>query len=184
MVPFSAERIQREIDSLSNLPTLPGVLEFVNSMVDEDSSNAQSLGEIIARDQVLSAKVLRLVNSPFYGFPGRISSVNHAIVLLGFNVVKGLLLSTAVFDSLADEAKGLWEHSLGAAVLSRSIAKEAGLRDPDEIMVAGLLHDLGKVILSFLAKEDYAEARRYASLRGVPQSLRENARYSAMTTPP
>lgn len=154
--------MQREIDTLLNLPTLPGVLDVITGMVDDDRVNVDQVGEVIARDQVLSAKVLRLVNSPFYGFPGRISNVSHAIVLLGFNVIKGLLLSTAVFDSLADEVRGLWEHSLGTAVLSRVLAKQKGMRDPEEVMVAGLLHDIGKVILSFVAKDDYLGVIRLA----------------------
>lgn len=159
--------MQREIETLSNLPTLPGVVQVITAMVDDERINAQQVGEVIARDQVLSAKVLRLVNSPFYGFPGRISTVSHAIVLLGFNVIKGLLLSTAVFDSLAEEFRGLWEHSLGTAVLSRVLAKEKGLRDPEEVMVAGLLHDIGKVILSFVAKEDYVGVIHRARERHV-----------------
>ncbi len=155
---LSATQLKREVDNLSNLPTLPGIVKFVAAMVEDESSNAQEIGQVIARDQVLSAKILRLVNSPFYGFPGRISSVPHAVVLLGFNVVKGLVLSAAVFDNLATETKGLWQHSLGTAVLSRRIARILNLPEPDEILVAGLLHDLGKVILSFLTEEDYKKA--------------------------
>ncbi len=164
-MPITAERMQREIETLMNLPTLPGVVQVITTMVDDERINAQQVGEVIARDQVLSAKVLRLVNSPFYGFPGRISTVSHAIVLLGFNVIKGLLLSTAVFDNLSVEMRGLWEHSLGSAVLSRVLAKEKGLRDPEEVMVAGLLHDIGKVILSFVAKDDYFQVMHVARER-------------------
>ncbi len=158
MVSLNAERIQKRVQDLANLPTLSGVVQFVSNMADQDRTTAQDLGKVIAKDQVLSAKILRLVNSPFYGFPGRISSVSHAIVLLGFNVVKGLALSTTVFDALATETKGLWEHSLGVAVLSRRMAKEIGLPEPEEIMIAGLLHDLGKVVLSHLSTEQYREA--------------------------
>ena len=127
-------------------------------MAEDEKVSAQEIGAIIARDQVLSAKILRLVNSPVYGFPGRISSVTHALVLLGFNVVKGLVLTTAVFDNLAVEARGFWEHSLGVAILSRRIAKALNVMDHEEIMIAGLLHDLGKVTLSFLFPDAYREA--------------------------
>ncbi len=162
---LSAERLRREIQDLSNLPTLPGIVQVIVSMVEEENSNVQQIGDCIARDQVLSAKLLRMVNSPFYGFPGRISSVKHALVLLGFNVVKGLVLSTTVFDVLAQNIRGLWEHSLGAAVISRRIAKEMNVREPDEIMVAGLLHDLGKVVMAYLAKEDYTAAMEVAQVK-------------------
>ncbi len=170
----SAEQLQQQIEDLTNLPTLPAVVQFIITRVEEDNTSAQEIGKIIARDQVLSAKILRMVNSPFYGFPGRISSVTHAIVLLGFNVVKGLVLSTAVFDTLAKETRGLWEHSLGTAVLSRRLAKELGLPESDEIMIAGLLHDLGKVVLSFLVPKDYRAARRHAESNGCHIAVAEN----------
>lgn len=155
---MSAEMLKRKVEDLSSLPTLPAFVTVITNMVEDDSTSAQEVGDIIQRDQVLSAKILKLVNSPVYGFPRRISSVTHALVLLGFNVVKGLVLSTAVFNDLATEASGLWKHSLGTALLSRRIGREIGVLDPEECMIAGLLHDLGKVILSHLALEDYVRA--------------------------
>jgi putative nucleotidyltransferase with HDIG domain len=163
---MDAKTIERKIEDLANLPTLPGVVKVLTSMVEDENVSAADIGDVVSKDQVLSAKILRLVNSPVYGFPGRISSVNHALVLLGFNVVKGLVLGTAIFDTMGRETKGLWEHSLGTAVISRRIAKELKAGQPEEVMVAGLLHDLGKVVISFLAPEEYrvvcgdAEKRR------------------------
>jgi putative nucleotidyltransferase with HDIG domain len=163
---MSAELLKRKVEDLSNLPTLPAFVTMITNMVDDDSTSAQEIGEIIQRDQVLSAKILKLVNSPVYGFPKRISSVTHALVLLGFNVVKGLVLSTTVFDDLGKDTSGLWEHSLGTALLARQIGRELNVQDPEEFMIAGLLHDLGKVILSHLALEDYQKAIEEAHTRG------------------
>lgn len=163
---MSAELLKRKVEDLSSLPTLPAFITVIGNMVEDDKTSAQEIGEIIQRDQVLSAKILKLVNSPVYGFPRRISSVTHALVLLGFNVVKGLVLSTAVFDDLSKDASGLWEHSLGTAILARRLGSELGVQDPEECMVAGLLHDLGKVILSHLALEDYVQAMETAHERG------------------
>lgn len=147
------------------MPTLPGVVQTVVRMVESENTNTEQVGELISRDQVLSAKILRMVNSPFYGFPGRISSIPHALVLLGFNVVKGLVLTTTVFDTLAKETRGLWEHSLGTAVLSRRIALHLELPEPDEVLVAGLLHDIGKVVLSYLAPDDFQSALKVAQVK-------------------
>lgn len=154
----TAQSIKQQIDDLTNLPTLPSVVKFVTSMVEQEDASAKEIGNIISRDQVLSAKLLRMVNSPFYGFPGRISSVNHASVLLGFNVVKGLVLGTVVFDNMGHGTQGLWKHSLGTAVIARKIAKHKGVKDAEEIMVGSMLHDLGKVVLSFIAAEEYEMA--------------------------
>lgn len=142
-------------------------------MVEDESVSANDIGDVVGKDQVLSAKILRLVNSPVYGFPGRISSVTHALVLLGFNVVKGLVLGTAIFDTMGKETKGLWEHSLGSAVISRRIAKELKVGQPEEVMVAGLLHDLGKVVLSFLAPDEYRGVLQDAEARRCHVSLAE-----------
>lgn len=155
---ITAEELQRKVTGLSNLPTLPGVAKHISRMVEDKGSSASEIGDIIAKDQVLSARILRLVNSPVYGFPGRISSVTHALVLLGFNVVKGLVLGTSVFQSFAKQAQGLWEHSLGCAIVSRRLGRELGMPDAEEIMIAGLLHDLGKAVLSHVAEADFSAA--------------------------
>jgi putative nucleotidyltransferase with HDIG domain len=170
---MSAELLKRKVEDLSSLPTLPAFVTVISSMVEDDSAGAQEIGDIIQRDQVLSARLLKLVNSPVYGFPRRISSVTHALVLLGFNVVKGLVLTTAVFNDLAKETSGLWKHSLGTAILSRHIGREVGVLDPEECMIAGLLHDLGKVILAHLALEDYLGAMAEAHRRGCHISVVE-----------
>lgn len=172
---MSPELLKRKVEDLSNLPTLPAFVTAITNMVEDDTTSAQEIAEVIQRDQVLSAKILKLVNSPVYGFPRRISSVTHALVLLGFNVVKGLVLSTAVFGELARQTSGLWKHSLATALLSRRIATEVGALDPEECMIAGLLHDLGKVILSHLAPEDYvrAIAAAHESGRHIAQVERE-----------
>lgn len=166
-VPDMPESLKLKAQALSNLPTLPGVVQVVSTMVEDSDTSAKQLATVISRDQVLSARILRMVNSPFYGFPGRISSVTHALVLLGFNVVKGLILTTSVFENLGKDAKQLWQHSLGVAFISRRMAKELKMPDPDEFMVAGLLHDIGKVILAHLTPEEYAAIRKVASVKHI-----------------
>lgn len=132
--------------AVKDLPTLPVVLEEVTRLVEDPNSSTDQIAKVIAYDQVLSAKVLKMVNSPIYGFPGRIGSIQHALVLLGFNVIKGVIISTSVFDIMHSTMGGLWEHSLGSALACTEIAKVAGLEDPEEYSVPGLLHDLGKVV--------------------------------------
>ncbi|WP_457570409.1 HDOD domain-containing protein [Desulfovulcanus sp.] len=132
--------------AVKDLPTLPSVLDEVNKLMQDPDSSTEQIAKVISKDQVLSAKVLKMVNSPIYGFPRRITTIQHALVLLGFNVIKGLIISTSVFDVMAKNMMGLWEHSLGCALACSSVAKCAGLKDPEEYSVAGLLHDLGKVV--------------------------------------
>lgn len=152
-------RTQRkgEILAVKDLPTLPGVLQEVAVLVEDPNTSTDQISKAISKDQVLSAKVLKMVNSPIYGFPGRIGSIQHALVLLGFNVIKGIIISTSVFDVMNENMKGLWEHSLGCALASSAIARAIGCKDPEEYAVAGLLHDIGKVVAAVQLPESRAE---------------------------
>ena len=143
-----AQQFKHKVEKLENLPTLPGVVSKLSTMVESPNVSTAQVGEMIQADQVLSAKVLRLINSAFFGFPGKIATVTHALVLLGFNAVKGLVLTASVFDIMATEMLQLWQHSLGVSVASGIIARRIGLKDAEEIIVAGLLHDIGKVVLN------------------------------------
>ena len=138
--------VRGQVLAVKDLPTLPTVLEEVTRLVEDPESSTEQIAKAIARDQVLSAKVLKMVNSPIYGFPGRIGSIQHALVLLGFNVIRGIIISTSVFDMMERAMTGLWEHSLGCATAAGIIARRAGFEEPEEFTVAGLLHDLGKVV--------------------------------------
>ena len=154
------EKIRRKIKAIKSLPTLPAVAQKVSKMAENDDTSATQLGKIIATDQALSGRVLRLVNSSFYGFPGRISSISNAIVLLGFDVVKSLIISVSVFEMMEKGIVGLWEHSLGCAIASRIIAKKIKGCQPEEVSVAGLLHDIGKVVVSIQLTENYDEIKK------------------------
>lgn len=142
------KKIRKRVEALKSVPTMPGTFEKISRLIDSSKTAATDIADVISSDQALSAKVLRLVNSAFYGFPGRISNVTHALIILGFDVVKGLVLSTSVFDMmLAKGLFGLWEHSLGCAITAGAIARKIEHPDPEEASVAALLHDLGKVII-------------------------------------
>ena len=142
------EDFRRRVEALINVPTLEGVLEKIKPLMDSSNTGVEDIANIISADQVLSAKILRVVNSVFYGFPGRISSLRHALIILGFDAVKGLILSTSVFDAmLAGGFYGLWEHSMGCAVTAGVIARKIRDPNPEEISIAALLHDIGKVII-------------------------------------
>lgn len=147
--------VREKMENLKELPTLPNVVQKISSMVESQKSSAEDIGRVISSDQVLTAKILKLINSAFYGFPGRISSVTHGLVLLGFNVVKGLVLSASVFDMMEGGMIGLWQHSLGTAITSGIIARKLKIKDPEEVSVAGLLHDIGKVVIKVMFPDEY-----------------------------
>lgn len=161
------QTVRKMVQRVKSLPTLPGVVKELCAMVEDETTSAEEVGRMIGTDQVLSAKVLKMVNSSFYGFPGRISTVTHALVLLGFNVVKGIVLSASVVDIMLDGFKGLWEHSCACSYIGGKLARHLSIPDPEEISVAGLLHDLGKVIIALEMKEEFKAIQNHQRMARV-----------------
>ena len=147
--------IRSIIRDTKSLPTLPGVIAKLGALADNNAVSVHEMARVVNTDQVLSAKVLKLVNSAFYGFSGRVSTVSNALILLGVNVVKSLAISSSIFEIMEKNVVGLWEHSMGVAVASNVMAKQLNLPEPEETSTAGLLHDIGKVIIKIKLQEDY-----------------------------
>lgn len=142
------------LTKLKDLPTLPFVVIKVMEVINDPRSSATDLAEVISTDQALTAKLLRLVNSAYYGFPNPISTISHAVALLGFNTLRSLIFSVATSDlfsmkgaEMVFDRQQLWLHSLGTAVCAKILAKHLGVPMAEELFIAGLLHDVGKVIL-------------------------------------
>ncbi len=151
----------RIIARIDDLPTLPRTVLRITELVNDPKSSARDLARVITDDQVLTARLLKLVNSSFYGFPQRISTVTAAIVLLGFDAIRNLLLTTSVFQLFAVRDKKMkltqetfWDHSLGCAVGAKVIGSFLRHDKIEELFVAGLLHDIGKIVeMTFLPRE-------------------------------
>ena len=142
---------------ISSLPAMPNTLHEVTRIMESPDASTEQIAKVISYDQALAAKVLRMVNSPIYGFPGRISSLQHALMLMGFNVIRGMIISTAVFDAMNTSMAGLWDHSLGCSLACSEIARVLGRKNPEECAIAGLLHDLGKAVFCLQIPEAKAE---------------------------
>lgn len=144
--------LKKIIMDTRTLPTLPGVINKLNALSENDKASVQEMAKIVTSDQVLSARILRLANSPSYGFY-RVSTISNAMILLGVNVVKSLALSSSIFAIMEKNSIGLWEHSLGVGVAANLLARKLGLPECEEIATAALLHDIGKVIISLKCVE-------------------------------
>jgi putative nucleotidyltransferase with HDIG domain len=154
------------IRDTKSLPTLPGIITMLGSLADNDKVSAHEMARVVSADQVLSAKVLKLVNSAFYGFPGRVSTVSNALILLGVNVVKSLAITSSIFDIMEKSIVGLWEHSMGVATAAGAIARTMKLPEPEETATAALLHDIGKVIIKIKLQDDYAQLTALMNEKG------------------
>ncbi len=167
------ERLLRIIeDELQDLPPLPAVVMRVMQTINDPTTSAADLNRLIAGDPALTSKVLRLVNSSYYGFPRRISTVTHAVVILGFNTVRNLTTSLGVFSAFdphgqqtAMDRDKFWAHSLGVAVAAGELARRKNIppKAVEEVFVGGLLHDIGKLFLDQFFPDQYAIALKLAA---------------------
>jgi HD-like signal output (HDOD) protein len=141
------------VREISHIATLPEITLKIIHLVEDPESTAQDLNNIISNDPALGARVLKVVNSAFYGLPGQIGSINRAIVLLGLNAVKNIAVAASLGKLFRGgqisphfNARDLWHHSIGVATATRLLASRAGLGLPDEAFLAGLIHDLGIMV--------------------------------------
>ncbi len=160
-------KFRKALRSVKNLPTLPGIVIKLSKMAEDPDTTTDQMGKVISKDHILAAKLLKLVNSAFYGFPQRISSISSAIILLGFNVIKSLIISASIFEFMEDQDLELWEHSLGCAVVSSVLAKRLGVSEPEEISTAGLIHDIGKVAIKMELPEEFEKIHGLVRKQGI-----------------
>ncbi len=146
-----------------DLPVLPAVVIRLLNLVLDEKSSVEDISKIVRVDQALTAKVLKIVNSAAYGLRGKVSTVDHAFTILGFDAIKNLCLSISIFDNLVKKEQvgcfnksHFWRHSLAVASVSKALALLVNYKSRDEAYVAGLLHDAGKLILMQIIPEEYS----------------------------
>ncbi len=157
------ERAIRKLSSVYNLPSLPFIILEVNKIIDDPRTSASQLGKMISQDQGLVTKILTVANSPLYGIPKRVSTIDFAIVILGFNQIKNIVIALSMMETLkriGDEKfnhKKYWQHSVITASAAKRIADDLGYQFSGEAFTAGLLHDLGIPIIYKYFNKEYKE---------------------------
>ncbi len=148
------------------------------SLVEDPDSTAQDLNKVISHDPALGARILKVVNSAFYGLPGQIGSINRAIVLLGLNAVKNIAIAASLAKlfrggkiSANFDARDLWTHSIATATATRLLSNKCGLGLPDEAFLAGLIHDIGIMVEIQARRPKFVEALAMVEAQGC--TLRE-----------
>lgn len=166
------------VDHETELATFPDIYFRIKEILDSPTSSAADIARVVSTDVGLSAKLLRLVNSPFYGFADTIDSIAHAVSLVGIKEISTLALGISTINFFKDippelmDMKTFWRHSLSCGILSRLIAMCAKKKDPsiepDRLFTAGLLHDVGRLII--FKKQPYAsvQALLYARENMIP----------------
>lgn len=180
------EQLKNKIERFANLPTLPQVATRLIGMINNPLTSASDVAFIVGQDLSLSAKMLRLANSAFYGIPRSITSIGNAVVILGLKVINTMVLSLTVFDMFPEDKrsaalfnrKAFWIHSLSCGLIAKFLTtriRKVVLFDPEEAFCAGLLHDIGKVVMEQYLHEEFHQALDYALLNRFPIFEAENS---------
>ncbi len=170
--------IKELLNTVTEIPTPDIVVQQIISTASNPNSSAKDLEKAISMDVGLSTKILRLVNSAYYGLPRKITKLSEAIVIVGFKTVRNLALSVFTYSALhskhtfIDHDK-LWSHLMLTAVFSEHIAKSIGFMNREEVFLAGMMHDIGKLALDLLFPKYTYELSRVGEKAQVPFFLLE-----------
>ena len=174
--------VTEAIKQISHIATLPEITVKIIELVEDPTSTAQDLNNVISNDPALCSRILKVVNSSFYGLPGQIGSINRAIVLLGLNAVKNIAISASMAKlfrggQLCDKfnARDIWMHAIATAAASKMIADKLKMGVGDEAFLAGLTHDIGMMVEMQFDRAKLAEVVNQITVTdGVPdRDMRE-----------
>ncbi|MBK7891056.1 MAG: HDOD domain-containing protein [Bdellovibrionales bacterium] len=158
---------------LDELPTLPSVIYELNRVINDPMSSTSDVERLMANDQSLTTKVLKLANSAYYAIPGGVSSLQRAIAYIGYDTINQLALSASIIKALSGhksvslDLPSFWKHSLGVAMAAEVIAKEVKYKTPSDLFTCGLVHDMGKVAIFIIAEPQFGESVAYAKEHGL-----------------
>jgi len=165
----SRDKINKILENVDSLPTLPTIANQIIQCTNDKNSSSTQISKLVSQDQSLTMKVLKIVNSPFYGFPRKITTINHAVVILGAYEIQTLVVGASIVKAFSRSKNNsifnrekFWVHSIGCGVASKMLARVFQYRISGEAFVAGLIHDIGKIILDQYLNTDFEKVLKEA----------------------
>ncbi len=162
------------VSVVDKLPSLSIVILKIEEMLNDPDLTAGDLVQVISSDQALTARILRVVNSGFYGIKNHIDSLGHAIMMLGFKTIKNIVLTTEVFKVFSENNRNVfdrylfWKHNLACGCAARVMAQFIGLDRPEEVFIGGLLHDIGKLFFDHYSPKEFKEVIDKVVFEDIP----------------
>ncbi len=182
---METERLDALVRQVRDLPALPDTVVRVMHLTDDPKSGTGDLAKALVSDQALAARVLKLANSAFYGSSRRIATVSEAVVILGMRTTRNLVMASGCQELLESEVAGyclprgaLLRHSLACASAAQALAKRTKYRGLEEAFVAGLLHDLGKVVMNLYLRDQFIQVLIRAASGEITYTEAERAVFS------
>ncbi len=176
------DQVDKVIKRMQDFPTLPVVYRRINELLRNPYTSASDISAVVSEDQVITTKLLRLVNSAHYGFPKKIETVTRAVSLVGSKALSDLVLATSVMDLFQDESvdnwslTDFWRHSLGVACAARAIARRTAHPESEIFFVSGLIHDIGKIVWLQYFPEELSSTIDYSAEKKIPLYRAESER--------
>jgi len=168
------EKAEQLVAKIDDLPTIPAVATQVLQLLDQPDVSVEEVADLMLSDQVMTARVMKMLNSPVYKPSHEITSLKRALVYLGLKHIREVALTTS-FISAFDEKSGaldistFWEHSFGVAMVSKMIAEKTGYADLEKAYIAGIIHDIGEVFLSSYLPDQFQKV--LDAIKGTAISL-------------
>ncbi len=169
------------VNKVKNMPPLPQSITQILEITKDDKSSSRELAKVFERDPTLAVNILKLANLPAYGFTSKISTITQAVVCLGLETIKSIALTSSTHEMLNKEIPAysleegmLWQHSISCATCARIIAERIKYKDNEEAYIAGLLLDIGKIILSSFAESEFNQVSERAEKNKIPFNAAEH----------
>jgi len=157
------------ISKIDEFPTLPSIYIKLNEVISDTNSNAEDVAKVISQDQASVSKILKVVNSPIYGFKRDIKTISQSVVMLGFSEIKNLVLTLSILESFKEienfkllKPIELWKFSIATGIIAKIIAVSKGNKELERIFILGILHGIGKLLFMEMLPELYEKVITYS----------------------
>ena len=165
-----AKKINKIVSKIENIPTLPVVSKRIMELLHNDDVPLSKIGELIEKDLSIATRILRIANSPFYGTLNNITSINHALAILGLVEVKGILAAISIHNFFPPESEDsifsrekFWEHSVICSQIAKLLSRHFAIPDDGSLFLSGLIHDVGKVVFDVYFNKEFIQIVDYVA---------------------
>ncbi len=162
------------VDAINSVPTLPTVYQNIIRVMSDKKSTIDDIADVISKDQAAALKVLKVANSPIFGINRTIKTIHDAIMFLGFVEIRNIVVALSIINLIEKNQKfktfkprDFWKHSLAVGIASRMLAKHFDKSSLDKVFLAGILHDVGKLVLLTFFEEEYIKTLDYIEEKRV-----------------
>lgn len=176
---MTEKRIDRYVQGIEQIPTLPIVSKQIMVLLGDENASMKKIAGLIEKDQALAVKILKVANSAFYGTLSKVSSIDHALVILGIDEIRAILLAFSIRDffsrSQADgfDRKRFWMHSVVCSQIAKYLSRYFKMPKDDTVFLSGLIHDMGKVVFDQYFHKEFLQIINYVSTRNESFSKAE-----------